>query len=345
MRRLVTISYTGLDAGGGVPKFNRDLHAAFPDRECIHFCGSDLPSNEHRRWEWEQARALNLHLIQTKGITRDDVIIADGFWTAGLESFPFSISHSHGIWSHLTHEDVLADKAPENPFHHTAQVSFRRNWLRAERPLTAVSAFIARQMYLQWGFQTSRVIENGVDTNEFRPRHRRLQDDFGEHTIIVHGINDQGNTNKGWDHILAVKEALGCRVSVLSLDELHDLIQTRWPGCTKAQALAQADLVVHPSAYEGNSMFVAEALACGVPVVGYDVGYMWSCTESLSTVIDRAHRSPQFTTETVKNVLRDPMLMREAGSVGREIAVNELDIGKFRNRWRSYVFEIENAYA
>lgn len=343
MNRLVTISFTGLDAGGGVPKFNRDLHEAFPDRERVHFCAADLPSNEHRRWEWEQARALNLHLIHTKKIRKDDVIVADGFWAAGLDNFPYAISHSHGIWSHLTYEDVLADKAPDNPFHHTAQVSFRRQWLKQGRPLTAVSGFIARQMFMQWGFHTDRVIENGVDTEKYKPMKRATAySDWPKRPLIIHGVNDPGNINKGWDHIGLLKRELDG--SVLSLDEAyaHYSVRSDRPW-RKHEILSQADMVVHASGYEGNSMFVAEALASGVPVVGYDVGYLYSCVGSLPTVMSRFKRSPEYTVEFVKQILSDPWAMEQSAKVGREIAVNELDIKLFRNRWRTYVEEIENA--
>jgi glycosyltransferase involved in cell wall biosynthesis len=339
--RLVTISFTGLDAGGGVPKFNRDLHDAFPDRERIHFCAQDLPSNEHRRWEWEQARALNLHLVQTKKITRDDVIVADGFWAAGLESFPHAISHSHGIWSHLTFEDVLNGKQPENPFHHVAQVDFRRRWIKSGRALTAVSGFISTQMYLQWGFLTDRVIENGVDTERYKPMEYRTSY-LRDEPLIIHGVNDRSNVNKGWDHIQLLIDSLP-GVRVMSLDEANDQFvffsDRPWE---KHEVLSQATLVVHPSGYEGNSMFVAEALASGVPVIGYDVGYMYSLQE-LPTVIDRRRRSPELTLGAVRDTLANPAIMRLSAEMGRKIAVDELSIEKFRNRWRTFIEGVENA--
>lgn len=341
-RRLVTISYTGLDAGGGVPKFNRDLHAAFPDRECRHFCWDDAglssaPVNVMH--EWEKAFLLNRILIRSKRIGPEDVVVADGFWADGLHGFPFAVSHSHGIWSHLTHDDVLAGKTPDMPLHHAAQVSFRRRWQNLGKHMTAVSAFIAEQMRLQWGFTVDRVINNGVDTDLYRPRgHRSI---FLRRPLVIHGVNDRSNLNKGWDHIEALVDL---DADIMSLDEAYRKFQVYsdmpW---TKPKVLAQADLVVHPSGFEGNSLFVAESLSCGIPVVGYDVGYLWSVRDEHPGVLRRSERDPERTAYAAHVFVE---VLKQFGSIdapARELALRDLSITSFRENWRSYVEEIENA--
>lgn len=336
MRRIVTISYTGLDASGGVPKFNRDLHAAFPDRERVHFCWADYPwhpeIDSRGETEWGRARILNEHLVRTRLVGPDDVVIADGFWAAGLEHLPLAVSHSHGIWSHLTADDVKAGKQPDMPYHHAAQVAFRQRWTKLRKHFTAVSDFIANQMKLQWGFGVDKVINNGVDTDVFKPI------DFQkEKLLVVHGVNDKSNANKGWDHIEAIIETVGSNVDVMSLDEASfkfDLM--------KPMALAAADIVVHPSGYEGNSMFVAEALSCGVPVVGYNVGFLWTVEKRLGiNVLDRNKRSPKYMADAVKCLLEAPDLFEHMGNVSRETALESLSIKDFRSNWRDYVEGIE----
>lgn len=349
MSRIVTISFTPLDAPGGVPKFNRDLHSAFPDRECVHFCweeffrGTDLAHQPHIP-EWERARILNHWLVGRKHVTADDVIIADGFWAEGLEHLPKAISHSHGIWSHLTKDDVDAGKEPDMPFHHTAQVTFRKKWTRLGKPLTAVSEFIAEQMRLQWGFE-SKVINNGVDTDLFRPLapgdcsterfevRKRIQRD---RRIVVHGVNDKGNVNKGWDHIQHLLDA--DYAEVLSLDELAQKF-----SLPKNEALAQADVMVHPSAYEGNSMFVAETMACGVPIVGYDVGFLYSVKDNgfIGQILPRKDRSPALTSWATAKLLSHVPGRYFCSAVVRRVACQDLSIEKFRANWRAYVEEIE----
>jgi len=340
MRRLVTVSYTGLDAGGGVPKFNRDLHASFPERECRHFCWDDCPhdaGSDALLSEWQKARVLNQYLLASRKVRLDDVVVADGFWADGLDALPFAISHSHGIWSHLTHEDVLAGREPDMPLHHAAQVSFRRRWTKLGKRITAVSDFIAEQMRLQWGFAVNRVINNGVDTTLYRPREYVCS--YLHRPLILHGVNDRSNLNKGWDHIELLQRELDA--DVLSLDEAYGMFQLfsdrLW---TKPEVLSQANLIVHPSAFEGNSMFVAEGLACGVPVVGYDVGYLWS-VPWLGTVIDRKERKPGVTLEKVRACLADEFLHDRFSSNSRMLVERDLSSERFCSEWRSYVEEIE----
>ena len=343
-RRLITVSYTGLNAGGGVPKFNRDLHAAFSDRECLHFSWEDFPWHPSfsDSTEWGRARGLNQYLVASKQVTADDVVVADGFWADGLDHLPFAISHSHGIWSHLTNQDVLAGKQPDMPHHHAAQVNFRHRWVSRKKHLTAVSNFIAEQMRLQWGFVVDRVINNGVDTGVYVPAEIRVA---RSRPLIIHGVNDPSNENKGWRHIQELHERLDA--DVLSLDEATERFSLRsdykW---TKPDVLAQADIVVHPSGYEGCSMFIAEALACGVPIVAYDVGYLYDfgindLKNDCGRVLDLRRRSPSLTLQACRDVLSaSDSDIAEMRKWSRNMAP---DIKNFVETWRSYVEEIENA--
>lgn len=347
-RRLVTISYTALDAGGGVPKFNRDLHAAFPDRERRHFCWDDCPWTASpeltNMTEWSRAQLLNGYLVKSRLVTADDVVVADGFWAKGLEHVPLAISHSHGIWSHLTHEDVLAGRQPDMPYHHAVQVRFRKRWRgQLRKPMSAVSQFIADQMRLQWGLDVDRVINNGVDTETYRPRDRRSV--YLPAPLVIHGVNDRANGNKGWDHIEALKREIP-DLNVMSLDEAYEMSQVFsdrvW---TKPLLLALADVVVHPSGFEGNSMFVAEALSCGVPVACYEVGAMadpksWLC----GIVMPRGVRHPDSTVFAVRELLKDGSMLESAGRNARAYALANLSLDRFRSQWRDYIEGLERVH-
>ena len=353
MPRLVTISFTGFDASGGVPKFNRDLRSAVDDWDHVHYCWTDLwasvtPSSIDIP-EWEKARILNHWLVSTRKLSRDDVIVADGFWADGLEHLPRVVSVAHGIWSHLTKEDVDAGKEPEFPLHHAAQVSFRTKWMRLKRPMVAVSEFISEQLKLQWGWDVP-FINNGVDTDFYRPSwydttggDRTLgKSDFPvccTRPLILHGVNDRGNENKGWSHIELLKREFPEPYQVMSLDEAYSAWHIRsdhpWE---KHEVLAQADLFVHPSGYEGNSMMVAEVLSSGLPIVCYDVGFMCypGCgPEAVGRIIPRSERSPERTLQAVHDVLSEKGFARQnMGLRARGLAEQYLDISVFRQRWR-----------
>ena len=379
-RRIVTVSYTGLDAGGGVPKFNRDLHEAFPDRETQHFSWWDFPwhpeADERGETEWGRARLLNEYLVRARKVTSDDVVIADGFWAAGLEHLPLAVSHSHGIWSHLTKEDVDAGKPPDMPYHHLAQVEFRRRWTGMGKHLTAVSDFIAEQMRLQWGFRVDRVINNGVDVKEFFSERRdpQLRADllrrFNCDFIAIHGVNDPGNANK-WkdengrelvelvdaDHILKGDGSFNKhpffvenRCMLICLDHLIEFQKIHRPERLRSEmvraALSDADFVVHPSGYEGNSLFVLETLACGVPIVGYDVGLLYQIQKegrgrAVGELLPRRERSPEATLGGVSRLLE--RIRRKDQSLDSRGVALDFSLERFKSEWVSFVDDIERS--
>lgn len=343
MARIFTISYTGRDASGGVPRWNRDFESAFPDHEVGHFSWDTFVNYNKSAAsleipEWDKAVVLNSWLKVNKVITKDDIIVADGFWLAGLEphEFPKTVSVAHGIWSHLTHEEAAAGKKPDMPFHHNAQVKFRKRYKNIGGRIVAVSDFIADQMRLQFGIE-SEVINNAVDYEEYSPKLKKVNSwpEWAPEKLIVHGVNDKTNANKGWDHIQHLKENLK-QHAILSLDEAHE----RYKFSSKAQTLANADLVVIPSGYEGNSYFCLEALACDRPIVAYSVGLPYRLKSEFPApgiILERQQRSPQYFLEGVKQAL--DLLGRWSGLGPRMSTKRFCDISVFRKSWRDYFGE------
>lgn len=323
MRRVVLITFTPKDWSGGVNRWVRDFMGGYENS--VHFSAADIPGwRPGMCHEWDAAKALNTYLRVSKKISKEDVIIVDGFWGLGLEDFPRVVSVAHGIWSHLTLEDVEQGKPLDNPVHHAIQVEYRKKHLERGGKIVAVSDFISTEMRRQWGF-TSKVINNAIDLEAFKPVQKNHQG-----KLVIHGVNDPGNENKGWKHIKHLKENLDC--SILSLDEAH----AQLGRATKAETLAEADLVVIPSAYEGNSYFCLETLACDVPVVAYNVGLMYrawgdKAIMDLGVILDRQQRSPEYTCKAVKEFLDNPH------SVAPRKWVSKYSVQNFQTEWREYV--------
>lgn len=331
-RRVVTISYTGLDAPGGVPRWNRDFHSAFPDRERVHFCWQDFPawSEGHALLENVKAHILSGYLLRKRLVTDEDVVVVDGFWGAGLEHLPFLISVCHGIWGHVTAADVAAGKQPENPILHAAQVSFRKRLAVRNGRMVSVSDFIADEMKLQWNLEVP-VINTGIDLDEWKPVEHN-----NSIPLVIHGVNDRGNLNKGWDHIEAIESQFTKTADVFSLDQVCDIKK-----CSRQVALASADVCLIPSGFEGNSLFCLEALACDVPIVAYDVGlpYLRAKTPGFKPVIGRIvprqFRTPQMTAAALGNWLATKRA-DDAKPSPREW-VSQFSIQNFRQQWYDYV--------
>ena len=346
MRQINLISFTPLDAGGGVPRWNRDFIAGFPGTR--HFSWTHFPvriQDLHGLNEWEKAIALNRWLLATNRVSRDDIFICDGFWANGLETCKNVVSVAHGIWGHLTKEDVDAGKQPDFPDNHAAQIEFRRKHLFDKKPIVAVSDFISRQMSLQWGYE-STVINNAIDLDKFGPcpingppykagqRRGRLNWKLDKR-LIVHGVT---NANKGFEHITALKAALP-NDDVLLLDDA-----VKAYGLCKEDVLCNADLIVQPSAYEGNSYFVLETLASDTPIVAYNVGLLNSISEicdkngvecSIGCVIDRKLRSPETTVKVSKWILES--VCRDRSPYNPRQVAGLFSIQSFHEQWREFL--------
>lgn len=329
---VILTSYTQLGAAGGVPRFNRDLIYALPDGK--HYSWFDmlkeLRMSDQDIPEWDKARALNGWLRAKGKIKKDDIIITDGFWGLGLEDFPNVVSVAHGNWSHTTKDDVEKGIPPEFPQHHAVQVDYRRRHLARGGRIVAVSDFIAHQCKIQWDFEMP-VINNGIDLKRFVPTTDRKP---RKRPVIVHGTT---TWNKGLDHIEHIKKNVDA--DVLLLDEAPAFF-----GLPKYPALSQADLVVHPSAHEGNSYFVLETLASGVPIVSYEVGLMYRASCELAPVgvlRSRNTRSKETTLEGVQLALGDI----QSGEAEKEPPygwrprewVSQFSVENFRQNWLDYL--------
>ena len=311
---------------GGVPRWNQDFKRCFSHVQ--HYSWDDVVENtggDVNVPEWQKAKILNSWLLHNKLVDHDDVVVTDGYWGDGL--FPDkTVSVAHGIWSHLTKEDVDAGMTPEFPFEHAVQVNYRRKHLAAGGRIVAVSSFISHQLDVQWGWKVP-VINNAIDVKQFHPVFEKLP---RKRPVIVHGVT---TTNKGYYHIESIKDL---DADVLLLDDA-----AKFFGLPKYEALAQADLVVQPSAYEGNSYFVLEALACGVPLIVYDVGLMYEASREgwsncMGTILDRKLRSTETTRRATEEALSRIKPTIAWAWEGRDFAcLHSIEV--FKKEWTEYL--------
>lgn len=350
MSNLILTSYTGEYTSGGVPRWVRDFKKCFPEAKSYSWqdvidevgCGTNIIKDE-----WTKADVLNHWLISTGRRTKDDIIIGDGWWAGKF--FPDrTISICHGIWSHLIKEEADAGVPPDMPFHHFHQVNYRKN---TNCRLVAVSEFIQYQMEVQFGFK-SEVINNAIDLDKFKPIKIPNWDDK---KLIIHGINDKGNNNKGWDHIDHILNYLDIDVTkygsveILSLDEAYENISQG--DFTKYEVLAMANLVVIPSGYEGNSYFALEAMACGVPVIAYDVGLFWELSQngvkepgklkfggySSGIIMNRQERRKETTCKAVQWFLEADDIIKKRMLINPRAIAERYSIERFHQDWRTYL--------
>jgi glycosyltransferase involved in cell wall biosynthesis len=144
--------------------------------------------------------------------------------------------------------------------------------------VVCVSESTAEEVRRYYRLAETTVIPNGIDTATFAPgdqlvaRERLgLQPDARYATFVgrfEHGKGGQlaleATTRAGYELLIAGPTGDGHgahHLGVLSPEQLAD-------------AYAAADCVVFPSLYEGCSLVVLEALACGRPLITTRVGWM-----------------------------------------------------------------------
>jgi glycosyltransferase involved in cell wall biosynthesis len=324
---IVLISYTAINAPGGVPRWNRDFMSWFPGTR--HYSWWDtakalgIPPEIQSIPEWEKAKLTSKYLLSYKLIKEDDIVIGDNWWVDGLEHRERTISVAHGNWSHTTLEDVHRGIPPEFPVHAEQQLAFRKRYFAAGRKLVAVSDFIAHEMARQWGFH-AYVINNGIDLEKFKPAEVKIP---RKRPIIIHFTT---TANKGLDHIEAVKREVGADVWLL--DEAAEKL-----GLPKYEALAQADLVVHPSSHEGASMAVLETLACDVPIVSYSVGQLWKGYMDEAPVGELLNRNIRSSATTVEATMHALRMISDGWKCRPREWVSQFSIQNFHATWREYL--------
>lgn len=128
-----------------------------------------------------------------------------------------------------------------------------------------------------------KVIPNGIDLSVFKPTESdfRAKNGIGENEKIALGVANFRDPNKGFDDFLSLAHDVpDCRFVLVGLSEkqvnslpegILGLCRVKNPQ-ELAKIYSAADVFVNPTYADNFPTVNLEALACGVPVVTYDVG-------------------------------------------------------------------------
>lgn len=323
---IVLTSFTSIESPGGVPRWNRDFIRKFTSAKHYSWDYVVERYGDAAITEWEKARVLNALLLKDGKIRGDDIVITDGFWGLGLEKHDNVVSVCHGNWSHRSHEEIRAGLTPLFPHHHAVQVKYRKDLTKRNGRLVAVSDFVRDDMALQWGF-FSYTINNAIDLDTFKNHDKTPR----KRPLIIHGATTD---SKGIDHVLHVKKHIDADVRLL--DEEYNI---RDRSFSKEFIIADADLVLVPSTYEGNSYFVLEALASDVPVVAYDTGllYRYNIEKDMGLDISIGEVSSRNARSKEKTLEMTCAALDRLSSYSPRKWVKSFSINNFWNQWQEYL--------
>jgi glycosyltransferase involved in cell wall biosynthesis len=187
--------------------------------------------------------------------------------------------------------------------------------------VVAVSAELARILGEQ-GIKVDKVINNSVDTDLFRPS---PSDKKLDRCLFVGSHDYYG---KGFD-ILGQIADLGIAVDCISKDRpSHPKLG--WLSSISNENLpayySKYKFLLFPSRFEGSGLVVAEAMACGTPVIMSNVGL-----------------GPELKREIPPFVVEEPWENMAQAMIGR-MAVIEANYSTYSQKARAYVIKHHNYY-
>ena len=197
-----------------------------------------------------------------------------------------------------------------------------------------------------------RHVPNGIDTEMFYPRDRRRSRnhwDIGEdRTVVLFAANNIDNPQKGMQFLISALKHLshsgtGLELLVIggnapTLNELPPEYEYISPGYIPQEMLplaySAADLSVVPSKMESFGLVATESMACGTPVVAFNVGGLGEQITSDTGWLVSPYDTDQLAS-TIESALSDEGLLKEKGQNARERVINKYDIQQCVDEYRS----------
>lgn len=257
---------------------------------------SDIPGPHLLKYLWWfVSNQWQRHRDRSSGRIRPDLI-----YSAGINCLDADVIVVH-ILFHEFYERVRSELAPLRvPLWSWPRIVHRRIYYRLimllekkiyrdpRVSLVAVSGLIANKLEGCFGRTGVTIIPNAVDTTRFTPEARqanraksRRQFHFAEDELVALLIGNDWK-NKGLDVLLHAASQLRdvpLRLLIVGGDdpELYTTIIVRFglearvrfagPSADVLQFYAAADLYVGPSLEDSFGLPIAEAMACGLPVI------------------------------------------------------------------------------
>jgi glycosyltransferase involved in cell wall biosynthesis len=125
-------------------------------------------------------------------------------------------------------------------------------------------------------------------------------------------------------------EEMEVRVRELHLDDYVQIRPSVY-GDEKLGYFANADLFVLPSYHEGMPISILEAMACGLPVIASNVGGISELVGDKKTGLLISAGDIDALSRAIEYLMKDPLLARRMGQLGRKKALESFDINDRAN--------------
>lgn len=234
----------------------------------------------------------------------------------------------------VTEHHFVADPAFA-PFRSPAQALYHRGFVgpcmrlsfRAADVVVAVSDHTARALET-WLGRRPRVIYNWVDGSRFVPADPAPPREGRPFRLLFVGNPAR---RKGSDLLPGLAERLGPGVELRCLGGLRRGYEGTGPANLRPLAgvpvtemprlYQEVDAVLVPTRYEAFGYVALEAMACGLPVVGFDSTGTREVCRNGETALLVATNDVAALAEACRRLAADPELCRRLGAAGRQRAL------------------------
>ncbi len=262
-----------------------------------------------------------------------DAVLSWQYETAFLPNFSNSHDFVHGVVAAAPF-GLLKRKTLNNPLRALVFNFFHFRMLRAADIIFCPSNFSKEEMVEFLRIDPNRIVVTTLGADEiFQPRPEPNSDpirnfifagsfkpikgiiDTIEALAIVHkrGYNDWSLKIAGWGDYEAILEIARKR----GIDN-HLLYLGSLDRPTLAAELANSDLAILPSHIENFGLSIAEAQACGLPVVSYKVGSIPEVVEDGQTAILVELFDYAKMADAIIFIIDHPAAAREMGKKGQQ---------------------------
>jgi glycosyltransferase involved in cell wall biosynthesis len=217
-----------------------------------------------------------------------------------------------------------------------------RKSLKVADAVIGVSNFTGKRLSEVYGFSDTHVIYNGIDTSVFRPAvQKKTPMNIPEDTTVIFFAGNLSN-RKGGDLLPAIMKQLGERFLLLlatgkDAQRFTGRINIRNLGNLTQEQLVntynRCDIFLTPSRLEGFGLSVAEAMACGKPVVATD------CSSLPELVVDceggflcRVDDVNDFA-EKIRHLAADEGMRREMGTFNRKRVEEKFTVERMTKKY------------